>query len=64
MVSRPCLRIQGEHDHAIEDLTKAIELKPDYANAYYFRGRVWLANFTKKRWQEAKSDLTAAKDMD
>ena len=51
--------IQGEHDHAIEYLTKAIELKPDHANAYYFRGRVWLA---LKRWQEAKSDLTSAKD--
>ena len=26
---------QGEYDHAIEYSTKAIELKPDYANAYY-----------------------------
>jgi tetratricopeptide (TPR) repeat protein len=28
-------------DKAIDDFTKAIELKPGYAEAYYNRGQVW-----------------------
>ena len=28
----------GEHDKAISDLTRAIEIKPDYAGAYNNRG--------------------------
>ena len=33
---------KGKVDLAIEDYTKAIELKPDYADAYYYRGGSWL----------------------
>ena len=29
---------RGQYSEAIEDFTKAIELNPDYAEAYYFRG--------------------------
>ena len=29
---------KGEYDRAIEDFTKAIELKPNCASAYYDRG--------------------------
>ncbi len=29
---------KGEHDRALEDYSKAIELKPDYADAYHDRG--------------------------
>ena len=29
---------KDEYELAIEDYTKAIELKPDYAEAYYYRG--------------------------
>lgn len=51
---------QDEHDLAIQDSTKAIELESDYAKAYAIRGLAWLH---LKKWQEAKSDLTTAKDM-
>ena len=51
---------QDEHDLAIQDSTKAIELESDYAEAYAIRGLAWLH---LKKWQEAKSDLTTAKDM-
>ena len=52
--------IQGEYDRAVEDYTKVIELKPDHADAHYDRG---LACLHLKKWQEAQSDLAAAKDM-
>ncbi|MBV8846400.1 MAG: tetratricopeptide repeat protein [Bryobacterales bacterium] len=29
---------RGDPDGAIADFTRAIELRPDYAEAYYFRG--------------------------
>ena len=50
---------QGEHDRATQDFTKTIELNPDDAKTYYARG---LARLHLQRWQEAQSDLTAAKD--
>ena len=53
-------RIQDEYDRAIEDFTKVIELEPDHADAHYDRG---LAYLHLKKWQEAQSDLAAAKDM-
>ena len=43
----------------VEDYTKAIELNLDDAKTYYARG---LARLHLQRWQEAQSDLTAAKD--
>ena len=33
--------VQGKHEEAIEDLTKAIELKPDFAEAFNNRGFAW-----------------------
>ena len=51
---------KGDFDHAIEDYTKAIELKPDYAVAYNNRGEAWLH---LREWEKAKSDLTTAGDM-
>ena len=32
---------RGQDSEAIQDLTKAIELRPDYADAYCFRGRAY-----------------------
>ena len=46
--------------YAIEDFTKAIQLKPDYAIAYYNRGVTWLH---LKEWEKARSDLTTAQNM-
>ena len=85
---------QGEYNLALADSTKAIEINPDYAGAYYARGFIYgsqgkhdlsIADSTKaieinpyhpgayynracvrlhlEEWKEAKSDLTAAKDM-
>ena len=53
-------RSRRTDDRAIQDSTKAIELESDYAEAYAIRGLAWLH---LKKWQEAKSDLTTAKDM-
>ena len=50
---------KGDHDRAIHDYDRAIELMPDNAVAYYKRGVTWL--FLKK-WDQARSDLTAAKN--
>jgi tetratricopeptide (TPR) repeat protein len=33
-----CNGYQHNHERAIEDFTKAIELKPDYAEAYFNSG--------------------------
>ena len=49
---------EGELELAIEDLDKAIESNPDYADAYYNRGAVWLQ---MQQWENAKLDLTVAK---
>jgi len=47
-------------ERALEDLTKAIELKPDYTAAYYNRARI-LAMLNKH--PEAVADLTKAIDI-
>ena len=44
----------GDHELAIENYTKAIELKPDYADAYYNRGKAYLRLGERKK---AKSDI-------
>jgi tetratricopeptide (TPR) repeat protein len=36
------LLIKGDKDLAIADFNKAIELKPQYTEAYYYRGAIWL----------------------
>ena len=51
---------EGDLERAVVDYSKAIELKPDYAEAYIHRGMCWLY---LKNWQEAKPDLIAAKSM-
>ena len=50
----------GNHKLAIEDYTRAIELKPDYAEAYYNRGGAFLRLGEREK---AKSDLTTARNM-
>ncbi len=51
---------KGEIDLAIEDYTKAIELKSDYADAYYCRSKAWLHLGEEEK---AKSDMTTASDI-
>ena len=51
---------KGDYDRAIVDYTKAIELKNDYAVAYHNRG---LTKLHLQAWEEAKSDLTTARNM-
>ena len=50
----------GEVDLAIEDYTKAIELKPDYADAYYYRSKAWLQIGEEEK---AKSDMKTANEI-
>ena len=51
---------KGEIELAIEDYTKAIALKPDYADAYYNRGGAFLR---LGEMEKAKADLTTARNM-
>ena len=51
LVRRAAYDSQGEYDHAIKDF---------HATAHYTRG---LARLHLKHWQEAKSDLTSAKNI-
>ena len=48
---------KGEVELAIEDYTKAIELKPDFADAYFKRSRAWLRIGEEEK---AKSDMRIA----
>ena len=50
----------GELDKAIQDYTKAIELKSNYTEAYYNRGGAWLRLGARKK---AKSDLATARHL-
>jgi len=52
---------QGEHLEAIEIFTRAIELKPDFAQAYTFRGS---AKFDLGNWEGAYDDYTKAIEID
>lgn len=51
---------KGLYDLAIKDLTKAIELKPGWAEAYYVRSCVHLA---QKDYDAARADLRAAQKL-
>ena len=48
---------KGELKLAIENYTKAIELKPDYADAYYRRSKAWLH---LGETEKAKADMKIA----
>ena len=48
---------KGEHDAAISDLTKAIEMRPRFALAHFYRGRAYLG---KSEYDKAISDFTEA----
>ncbi len=50
---------KGDNVRALVDLNKGIDLKPDGANAYYIRG---ITHLHLQAWEEAKSDLTSARD--
>ena len=52
---------KGAVDRAIEGYSKALDLKPELALAYYNRGEAWLR---LGKWNKAKTDLIAAKNMD
>ncbi len=51
---------KGELELAIEDYSKAIELKPNYADAYYNRGGAWLRLGERDK---AKVDLETARNL-
>ena len=50
---------EGKVDLAIQDFNEAIKLKPKFAEAHYALG---FARLVSQEWNEAKSDLTAAKN--
>ena len=52
---------KGENDAAISDFTKAIEMRPGFANAYFYRGRAYLH---KGENDQALSDLDKAIEID
>ncbi|MBA4349000.1 MAG: hypothetical protein C0415_03300 [Thermodesulfovibrio sp.] len=51
----------GQHDKAIEDLTKAIALDPNLAAAYFNRG---LAYYNQKQYERAIENFTKAIQLD
>lgn len=48
---------KGELELAIVDYTKAIEIEPDYADAYYHRSKTWLH---LGEVEKAKADMKTA----
>ena len=50
----------GDHKLAIENYTRAIKLKPDYAEAYYNRAGAYLRLGERGK---AKSDIVTARDL-
>lgn len=50
----------GDYELAIADYTKAIELKSDYADAYYRRSKTWLH---LGETEKAKSDMATASNI-
>ena len=52
---------EGEVEKAIDDYSKSIELNPSHANAYYYRGTLWLR---LQNWERAKVDLTDARNRE
>ena len=52
---------KNDLDRAIADYNKSIQLRPNYAGAYYNRG---VARLCLQAWEKAESDLIAAKEME
>ena len=52
---------KGEIEKAIADYSKSIELNPSSADAYYYRGMLWLR---RQNWEKAKADLTGAQNRE
>ncbi len=50
-----------EHDPAISDFTKTIEMRPGFAMAHFYRGRTY---FRKGEHDQAISDLNKAIELD
>jgi len=50
-----------EHDHAISDFTKTIEMRPGFAMAHFYRGRTY---FRKGEHDKAIADYTRAIEID
>ena len=48
---------KGEYQEAVDDFTRAIKIKPDFADAYYNRGLVY---YNLGKYQEAVDDYTRA----
>lgn len=53
---------EPNYDKAIEDYTKAIELNPNFADAYYNRGLAWVA-IKEKEYDKAIKDYTKAIEL-
>ncbi|KJU85531.1 protein containing Heat shock protein DnaJ [Candidatus Magnetobacterium bavaricum] len=51
---------KGNFDEAINDFTRAVERKPDYVEAYHFRGCAWR---DKRRYDKAINDFTRAIEL-
>ena len=49
----------GRYDCAIDDFTKAIDAKADFAEGYNNRGEAWLH---LSEWDKAREDLATAKE--
>ena len=55
---------KSDYDNAIKEFTKAIILKSDYTDAYYFRGTVYHSRGAKGDADRAISDLTKVIKLD
>jgi len=52
---------KGDHDRAIADYTKAIEINPSYAEAYCLRGATYCV--AKSQYEQAISDFNKALEI-
>ena len=55
---------KSDYDNAIKEFTKAIILKSDYTDAYYFRGTAYHSRGAKGDADRAISDLTKVIKLD
>jgi hypothetical protein len=52
--------MMGQHESAFEDFNKAIYLNPDFREAYYYRGDIYLM---RKKFDKARDDFRKSCDM-